>query len=94
MTKRKLGGSLLTHLLILLLLVFLGWKLYEVRAQVQQAQAERDAVSAQVEKTQQGNDVLRQEIEEGATEDKMEEIARDDLGLVEPNEYVFYDKQK
>ena len=41
---------------------------------------------------QQENDALAADIAEGGTQEKMEEIARETLGLVYPGERVFIDK--
>ena len=41
--------------------------------------------------TGQENDALSQDIAEGSTQEKMLEIAREELGYVGPNEYVVYD---
>ena len=40
----------------------------------------------------QSNDALRADIAEGATDEKMKDLARDELGWTDPDEYVFYDK--
>ena len=44
--------------------------------------------------TRRENDALAADIAEGPTREKIEEIARDELGLVTPNEYVFDDISK
>ena len=55
------------------------------------AQAEKDQYAAQVAQTQRENDALAADIAQGPTPEKIEEIARNELGLVTPNEYVFDD---
>lgn len=86
--RRRTG--LMTKLLILVLLAAIGYQLYGLRAQVEKAQAEKERYTAQVEALRQENETLTADIAEGATQDKMEQIARDELGLVTPGEYVFY----
>ncbi len=86
--RRRTG--LMTKLLILVLLAAIGYQLYGLRAQVEKAQAEKERYAAQVEALRQENETLTADIAEGATQDKMEQIARDELGLVTPGEYVFY----
>jgi len=44
-----------------------------------------------VENVEEENEQLKKDIEEGTTPEKVEEIARNELGLVTPGEYVFYD---
>lgn len=84
-------AGLLTKLLIVVLLAALGWQLYDLRQQVQDAQTERDRYAQQVAAKEQENDALSADIAEGMTPEKVEEIAREQLGLVTPGEYVFYD---
>lgn len=89
--KRRSGG-LLIHVALLLILAVIGWQLHNLRSQVAGAQAERDRTARQVEALQQSNEALRADIAEGATDEKMKELARDELGWTNPDEYVFYDK--
>ena len=78
-----------TKLVILALLVLVGWHLYSLRGQVAAAETEKAAYAAQVEEKQRENAALKADIAEGPTTEKLEEIARDELGLVKPDEYVF-----
>lgn len=93
MAKKKAGGGVLMHLVILLILAAVGWELHILQGQLQQARAENQQYSRQVETLKQSNESLRADIGEGATDEKMKEIARDELGWTESDEYVFYDKQ-
>ena len=77
---------------IVALLVALGWKVYDLRGQLQVAQAEKEAYARQVEEQQQANDALAADIAEGPTAEKIEEIARNELGYVKSGEYVFEPK--
>jgi len=88
--KSRPHAGLLTKVVILVALVVFGWHLRNLQSQVESAQAERDQYAAQVEAAQQENDALEADIAEGATPEKMEELARDN-GYVMPDEYVFYD---
>ena len=90
-SSRRTRASVLTKILILALLVGLGFQLYRQQSQVRDAQGELDALKAQVETQQQENDALSQDIAEGPTQEKMEEIAREQLGMISPGERVFYD---
>ena len=84
-------ASLLTKLLVVVLLAAIGWQLFELRDQVASAQSEKERYAQQVSAQQQENDALSADIADGTTSEKMEEIARNELGLVTPGEYVFYD---
>lgn len=89
--KQRTRASLLTKVLILMLLTAMGWQLYRLQNQVADAQAQKEALAAQVEAQQQANDALSADIAAGDSQEKMEEIARDELGMVSPGERVFYD---
>jgi len=79
----------LTKLLIVTLLAALACKVYVLQEQVSDAEAEKARIAAEVECMRQENDALSADIEEGCTPEKMQEIARRELGWVLPGEYVF-----
>ena len=81
--KKKKSGNLLVHVVILLLLATVGWRLYALQGQVRAAQAEN---------VQQENETLRSDIAEGPTEEKMKELAREELGMIDSNSYLFLDR--
>lgn len=85
----KLRTGLLAKLLIVTLLAALVCEVYALREQVTSAEAEKAEIAALVEGKRQENDALRADIEEGCTPEKMQEIARRELGWVLPGEYVF-----
>ena len=87
--KQRSGGSIITKVLILAILVAIGVQLRSLHVQVQDAEAERDALAAQVETQRQENDAMAADIAEGATDEKMKEIAQEELGLISPNQRVF-----
>ena len=86
----KAGSGLLTRLLLLLLLASMGYQLVHIRQQVEDAQTQQIQLTNQVEAQQQANDALRADISEGGSQEKMKELARDELGLVAPGERIFY----
>lgn len=90
--KKKKSGNLLVHVVLLLLLATVGWRLYALQGQVRAAQAERDQYARQVENVQQENETLRSDIAEGPTEEKMKELAREELGMIDSNSYLFLDR--
>lgn len=87
--KRRAGGGILPKLVILAVLAAIGVQLRSLHLQVQDAQDQRDALAAQVAAQQRENDALAADIAEGSTEEKMKELAREELGLVEPDQRVF-----
>ena len=90
-SPRRAKGSLLTRVLLLVLLVGIGWQLYNLQGQVDAAQADMALLAAKVDAQRLENDALSADIAEGNTPEKMEELAREELGLVTQGEYVFYD---
>ena len=89
--RQRVRASLFTKVLILVLLVGIGWQLVRLRDQVEAAEAEKARLETQIQAQQQENDALQESIDHGGSEDEMKKIARDELGLVEPDEKVFYD---
>ena len=90
-TRVRPKTGFLTKVAIVVLLVAIGWKLYDLQGQMKVAQEELDRYAIAVSQLQQENEALEKDIQEGATPEKLEEIAREELGLVAPGEYVFYD---
>lgn len=89
--KQRTRASLFTKLLILALLLGIGAELYRLQGQVRDAKAQQEALAVQVQAQRQTNDALTDDIAAGPTEDKVKDIAREKLGMVEDNELVFYD---
>ena len=85
----KLRAGLLTKLLIVILLAALACEVFTLREKVAGAEAEKARVAALVEGKRQENAALAADIQEGCTPDKMQEIARRELGWALPDEYVF-----
>ena len=89
--RRMVRTGPLTKILLLALLLGIGWQLYRLQSQVAAAQMERDLLAAQVEAKRQENEALSADLAAGGTQEKMEEIARNELGMVFPGEYVLCD---
>ena len=87
--KQPAKGGVLLKLIILMLLLGLGWQLYLLHGQVQDAQATRQETAQKVAAKEQENSALEEDIQEGPTTEKMKEMAREQLDYVAPGEYVF-----
>lgn len=87
--KQILRPGMMGGLVILTLFTAAALRLYTLNEQVADAEAQRDELAGQVETIRQRNDALAADIAEGCTPEKMKEIARRELGLVLPGEYVF-----
>jgi len=88
---KRIGGGPMTKLVILLLAVLVGWQLWEIQGKLAFAQAENDRYTEEVARLQRENEALEADIAEGPSPEKVEQIARSELGLVTRNEYVFED---
>lgn len=86
---QRVGGGLLIKVIILVLLVAVGFQLFNLRKQVLAAEAEKEHYAQQVQKTKAENDALESDIAEGNTLEKIEEIAREELGWAYSDEYIF-----
>ena len=87
--KQPAKGGVLLKLIILMLLLGLGWQLYILHGQVQDAQSMREETAQEVAAKEQENSALEEDIQEGPTTEKMKEMAREQLDYVDPGEYVF-----
>ncbi|WP_409969719.1 septum formation initiator family protein [Bengtsoniella intestinalis] len=87
--KAKIGLS--TVLLIMILTAGFAWTVSDLQAQVEAAESQYTALELQMEAQRSVNEHLTSAIEEGGTQEQMEQIAREELGLVAPGEKVFYD---
>ena len=90
--KKKLAkAGFFTKILIVMLLAVLTWQLGQLRTQVEGAEQQRQQLAVQVAAKQAENDSLQASIDRGGSLEEMLRIAREQLGLVAPNEKVFYD---
>ena len=87
--KQPTRGGILLKLIILMLLLGLGWQLYLLHAQIQDAETTRQETAEEVAAKEQENSALEEDIQEGPTSEKMKEMAREQLDYVDPGEYVF-----
>ena len=91
MTLRFKKAGIFTKLVIIALAVYAVVSLVSVRSRIAEAQELREELSRQVAAVSQTNEELSYQIEHGADDKTIEEIARDKLGLVLPGETIFYD---
>ncbi len=87
--KERVRSSFLTRVIILVLLAAVGFQLWRTNGQVAAATAKRESLEKEVAQMEQENSALAEDISEGNTVEKMKEIARNELGYVDPGEYVF-----
>ena len=91
--KVKRAG-MATKMLVLVLLAALAVALLSTQAKLSAAQSERDDLARQVEEQREANAALADDIAHSDDPDYLADIARDKLGLLEPDEIVFVDSSK
>lgn len=84
-------SSLLTKILILVLVVYATVTLVSLQSQVTAKNAEAAALEAKIAAEKQENLRLEQAIDELDTQEGIEAVARQKLGMVSRGEIVFYD---
>ena len=84
-------SSLLVKLVILILVVYATVTLVRLRSQLSENEAEAAGLASSVAGTQQENDRLQSSIDALDTPEGLEQVARDQLGMVSEGEIVFED---
>lgn len=84
-------SSLLTKILILVLVVYATVTLVSLQSQVTEKEAEAQALQSDITAAKQENLRLEQAIEALDTDEGVEAVARQKLGLVSKGEVVYYD---
>ena len=90
--KNKKRRSSLPTLLALGVLVILVWQLLALGGRISDAKAQANALNEEVQALTMANETLSDEIEHAADKNLIMDIARTELGLVEPGEKVFFDQ--
>lgn len=88
--KNRSGiAGILVKLILAALLVYAAVTLYDLQGQIQAAKNQQAQLTAQVEKITDQNNVLRSDIASAGDSEKLQDIARDELGMVKSDEKVF-----
>ncbi len=83
-------AGLITKILILVLLIAVAGSLLELNSRMDQALLAKESLVRQVAVQTQINADLSDAIEHSNDLDRIKDVARDKLGLVEPGEIIFY----
>lgn len=86
-------GSTLAKVVILSAIVLSTAALLTLQSTIQSTQAQAEDMRSQAAKLEQENDRLQQDISELGSLDSMENIAQDELGLVDPDTVIVVPKQ-
>ena len=88
-TKR--GPSFITMLVLVVLVAVMGIELTQMSAKLRTARSEEAAIAAQVQQRRQENESLKSDLSHADDEDFIKDLAREQLGLAETGERIFYD---
>lgn len=88
--KLKKAG-LITKIVIVALVVYAGISLASLKQQTDDARQKRDELQQQVDQVTQENSELQYDIDHSTDPEIIEDVARNDIGLVKPGEKIFYD---
>ena len=86
---KKRGG--IVALVLLLLIAVASFEVVQVYGQIRSAQVTEQQLKEQVAAQQQANASLREDLARADDEEFIKELAREQLGLAEPGERIFYD---
>ncbi len=89
-TRKRRAGMFAT-LVVLVLLLVAGLQLMSMREKLAAAQAEKDIITEQVARQEQENRSLEAALERAEDPEYLQQLARDQLGMVSPGQKDFYD---
>ena len=87
-------ASIFAKIVIVALLLYAGVTLVQLNQRIGEAKTEQAALQSEVDAYVRENAELSYKIEHSEDEDIIEDIARNELGLVEPGEKIFIDETK
>ena len=91
-TSSIFSAVILVIIIVLVIVVYAGVRLMTVRGQIDDARVKNAALQEQYDRLTQENAELSYEIEHSDDPETIEGIARAKLGLVKPNEKIFFDQ--
>ena len=84
-------AGIITIVVIVVLMVYASVTLINMNKRINAAEAQQEELSRQVEEKEVGNAEIQYAIDNKDDDETKADIARDSLGLVDPDEKVFYD---
>ena len=87
--KKSRGGIVL--LVVALLIGVVGFEMADVFRQITAASAEEQALKQQLQQQQLANAALKEDLSRADDLEFIKELARDQLGMAEQGERIFYD---
>lgn len=87
--KKRTSTALL--LVLIALAIFIGIELIQVNQRLGEARVQEASLTRQMQQQEQENEALRSDLAKKDDPDFIKELARDQLGLAEEGERIFYD---
>ena len=87
--KKRTNTALL--LVLIALAVFIGIELIQVNQRLGEAKVQEASLTRQMQMKQQENQALQSDLDKKDDPEFIKELARDQLGLAEAGERIFYD---
>lgn len=87
--KKRTSTALL--LVLIALAIFIGIELIQVNQRLGEARVQEASLTRQMQQQEQENEALRSDLAKKDDPDFTKELARDQLGLAEEGERIFYD---
>ena len=88
---RRDGRLVLIRVIMLALAVYALGTVFTLKAQIKAKRQELDDLNIQVKTYEEANDSLREQLQNGLTDEDISELARTKLNYAEPGERVFVD---
>lgn len=89
--KKKKRSASITLVVLLVLIAVVCVKLVQVNEQLGQAKSEQADITRQLEQQKQENDALQSDLSKANDKEFIKGLAKDELGLAEEGERIFYD---
>ncbi|MBE6908168.1 MAG: hypothetical protein E7474_00995 [Ruminococcaceae bacterium] len=89
--KAKTRGGAFAALVVLVLLLLVGMQLMNMRGKLAEARSEQILLSERVARQEQENRTLEAALERAEDPAYLQQLARDQLGMVTPGQKDFYD---
>ena len=89
--RSRVGTNPIFRVLFLLMAAYLIWEIFSQQQMIEEKQYNLSVVEQQIEAEQQRSKVLEREKELLNSDESLEKIAREKLGMVKPGERVFVD---
>lgn len=84
-------GAIVVRLLLLAVVFYFVIAILQAQTEISAQQAQLDALETQAVEQQQKNEALREQVEDGISEEYIASLARSEYDYVQPNERIYID---